>query len=864
MPRPRRADPSHAALLALLTVAVTLALVAAGGRGASPNPRPAPSAGSWRGLVGSRPRVAIGQRVIVLLKTPSLAQRVAAAGGRATDAQERRWTNNALAAQRLLLYRLAGEGVRLQPEHSFARVLDGFAAAVDPPGAALLERDPDVAGVYPVRPAYPASVSQQVLAEHEFAPEMGHRPDIGLSGIDGRGVTVALLDTGVDPTVPYLAGRVAPRGIDIVGGSPDAHAAAKPDDPSQLERHGTEMAGLIVGAGGPHGLAGVAPGATVLPIRVAGWQPDLEGHWSVYSRTDQLLAGLDRAVDPNGDGDAHDAARIAVVALSEPYAAFADGPEAQAVQGATALDTLVVASAGNDGLAGPGYGSISGPGGAPAALTVGALDTRVSTDEARIVVHAGLHAVFDGMLPLVGAVAPATRLDLAVAAPRGGLRTAGPATPRLVDFFDRSGGSIVAGRAALVSAGASPAPAAEHAATAGASAVLLYGSRPPAGSLGLDEDVPVPVVALPAAAAAPVLDGLRRGVQVGVSIGPARSQDNAEAGSVASFSSSGLAFDGRVKPDLVAPGVALATSDPGETADGSPRFATVNGSSAAAATVAGAAALLAQARPSLGASQLESLLVGAAAPVASSSVLAQGSGEVDAGGAAAAEVAAFPATLALSRSTGAGWHVRRRLLLQNLSTRAVKLVLDVQHTAEGAAAVDFSLQPRTLLLGRGRTATITIRARVVSQPSGAQPAEGAIEIHTLGGGLARVPWAIPFGPSSVDLLGAVHLSQAAFKPSDTAPALLVFNAGAVPRTPDGRQEVRPVQRLDIELVQRDGTDLGLLARLRDVLPGRYAFGLTGRNPTGGVLPTGAYVLRLTAWPTDGSRPTTRRVPFTVK
>src|SRR5439155_2567028 len=259
---------------------------------------------------------------------------------------------------------------------------------------------------------------------------------------------VSLLDTGVDPTVPYLAGRVAPRGIDIVGGSPAAHAAAKPDDPSQLERHGTEMAGLLVGAGGPDGLTGVAPGATVLPIRVAGWQPDAQGHWSIYSRTDQLLAGLDRAVDPKGDGDAHDAARVALVALSEPYAAFADGPEAQAVQGATTLDTLVVTPAGNDGLGGPGYGSISGPGGAPAALTVGALDTRVRTDEVRVVLHAGLRTVLDRMLPLAGALAPATRLDLPVAAPRGGLRGGVPRTPLLVDFFDRRGGSIVAGRAA--------------------------------------------------------------------------------------------------------------------------------------------------------------------------------------------------------------------------------------------------------------------------------------------------------------------------------------------------------------------------------------------------------------------------------
>ena len=36
------------------------------------------------------------------------------------------------------------------------------------------------------------------------------------------------------------------------------------------------MAGLLVGAGGPGGLRGIAPGATIFPIRVAGWQPNVE------------------------------------------------------------------------------------------------------------------------------------------------------------------------------------------------------------------------------------------------------------------------------------------------------------------------------------------------------------------------------------------------------------------------------------------------------------------------------------------------------------------------------------------------------------------------------------------------------------
>src|SRR2546430_1785434 len=222
----------------------------------------------------------------------------------------------------------------------------------------------------------------------EQASGAGHRPEVMLPGFDGRGVTIALLDTGVDKAQPFLRGRVQ-EGINVLSdGDFHALAATKPDDATRLERHGTEMAGLLVGAGGPEGLAGVATGASVLPIRVAGWQQDVAGGWAVYSRTDQLIAGLERAVDPNEDGDAHDAARIALVALAAPYAAFADAPDAQAVQGALALDTLVVAPAGNDCPGRPAFGSLSSPGGSPAALTVGAAAFRAPTEGGRGGAHA--------------------------------------------------------------------------------------------------------------------------------------------------------------------------------------------------------------------------------------------------------------------------------------------------------------------------------------------------------------------------------------------------------------------------------------------------------------------------------------------
>src|SRR4051794_27429874 len=761
--RTHRAEPHHALLLALVAAVATAVLLATGEKSTAQAPGPVTSAAGWRGLVGSRPRVAIGNRVIVLLRTPSLAQRVAAAGGIVGTRQERIWTNRTLAAQKLLVSRLSLQGVSVHPDYTFARVLDGFSAQVDSSAIPIIERDENVAGVYPVRVAYPSSISTRVLSRSDFGPDSGHWPDIGMSGMEGRGVTIALPDPGVDPAVPYLRGRIV-HGIDIVGGDAGALAAARPDDPSQLERHGTEMAGLLVGAGGPSGLAGVATGASVLPVRVAGWQPDALGHWAIYARSDQLIAGLDRAVDPNDDGDAHDAARVALVSLAAPFAGFADGPEALAAEGALALDTLVVAPAGNDGSAAAGYGDVSGPGGGAAVLTVGAIDARAHTDRVRVVVRAGLTTLFDGNAPLLGAVPPTRRLDLRVAVPRGTHGGAHRTAPRLTDFFTPRGISIVAGRAALVPIGASPAPAAARAATAGASVVLLYGRGPalPAGGLGLDESLPVPVVSIPTAAARAVLARIAHRQPVAVALRAAAGTPNVEQDRVASFSSSGLAFDGRVKPDLVAPGVGLATSDPGANPDGSPRFATVNGTSAAAATVAGAAALLAQARPSLGGSALSGLLVGNGKALQGEPVTAQGAGLVDVGAAAAGELAASPGTLALGRSSGAGWRVKASFTLTNLSTRTLRLSLAVRTQDEGAAAVDFSLHPGRIRLEQGKSVLVHLGAITASAPTGSTTTDGAIVVAVAGGGGVRVPWAIAFGASDVDLIPGATLSSKSF------------------------------------------------------------------------------------------------------
>ena len=158
---------------------------------------------------------------------------------------------------------------------------------------------------------------------------------------------------------------------------------------------------------------------------------------------------------------------------------------------------------------------------------------------------------------------------------------------------------------------------------------------------------------------------------------------------------------------------------------------------------------------------------------------------------------------------------------------------------------------------------VHVRARLSGKPVGTAPAEGFLVATPAAGGEVHLPWVILFGSRVPPALTALHLSAHSFRPSDAAPAQLSFVAGSVARAA-GRAAVLPLSSLDLELWSPGGGRIGLLARLRDVLPGRYSFGVTGRDPTGAVLPSGDYQLRLLAYGTEPGPPTVRTVGLTIK
>jgi len=226
-------------------------------------------------------------------------------------------------------------------------------------------------------------------------------------------------------------------------------------------------------------------------------------------------------------------------------------------------------------------------------------------------------------------------------------------------------------------------------------------------------------------------------------------------------------------------------------------------------------------------------------------------------------VAASPATLALGTSTIPGRKVRAAFTLTNLSSRRLAIALGIRTQHEGAAAVDFTLRPSHVVLRPGRSALVEVDALTASRAVGSETADGAVLGTVAGGGTIRVPWALAFDAKPVDLIAHASLSSTEFTASDTRPALLSLEAGRVIATAGG-VEVRPLARLDLVLRRANGANVGLLARVRDVLPGRYTFGLTGRGPGGAPLAPGRYVTVLLAYPADGGPPSRRQLGFTLR
>ncbi|MFI9170747.1 type VII secretion-associated serine protease mycosin [Streptomyces lincolnensis] len=149
----------------------------------------------------------------------------------------------------------------------------------------------------------------------------------------GKGITVAVIDTGVDRTNADLAGRVLP-GKDL---APDEQGG----EHSDYDGHGTGMAGLIAGTGaygGGKGAFGLSPGAKILPIRV----PNIEDAANQAEGDKQFTEVVPTAIRYAADAGA----QVINISLAIPEGS----PRlTTAVKYALGKGSLIFAGVGNDG-----------------------------------------------------------------------------------------------------------------------------------------------------------------------------------------------------------------------------------------------------------------------------------------------------------------------------------------------------------------------------------------------------------------------------------------------------------------------------------------------------------------------------------
>ena len=526
--------------------------------------------------------------------------------------------------------------------------------------------------------------------------------------------------------------------------------------------------------------------------------------------------------------------------------------------GAAALDTLVVAPAGNDGPAGPAFGSLSGPGGAPAALTVGAADLAPAALTSRLVVRDGLHVLLNRDVPVLASDAPSRRGST--------LRLMAVVDASNASFFTRGGMSRVAGSAVVVPAGRRSERAVATAAAAPARRSSCSAARAFPRALSAARRGARRPRARRAAGAA--RDGTQRNGRlevVAVGRRPAARSEPASAARIAGFSSWGLGFGGDPKPEVAAPGVGVVTVDPGVARRTGRR--TSWSSTAPAPRRRGGrreAAVVAQARPGLTAAGSRAALVGTADR--SRRRAGRGAGERPRSTSGRRRRAprsslepgdARVRPCAAARVVGAA-DVDASQRVDPLAAASSSAWL---RTTGGGVGVDAGEAHARAGPGRRRAA-----ARVGSSSetcAGVSP--GRSRIAPLTADALRVPWAVVTAPGQS---GADRHRPSSRRPP-SSPRTSIPPSLARPARPGqhaGRRgsRVEPVLRLDIRLRDDAGKDLGLLARLRDVLPGRYAFGLTGRGPNGGGCLPGAYSLTLLAFPAAGGRAGDASVVFTIR
>jgi hypothetical protein len=235
--------------------------------------------------------------------------------------------------------------------NNYEKVFHGIAVDIPEEQVSEIRDLPSVKQVFrnkEVRPVLEESVNQI------SANEIWDLLDAEGISVRGTGITIGIIDTGVDYTHADLGGCLG-QGCKVIDGFDFVN---NDNDPMDDHGHGTHVAATAAGNGI---LKGVAPDAKVVAYKVlnAGGSGSFSG----------VINAIERSVDPNQDGNFED--HLDVISLSLGGSGNPDDPQSQAIDNAVDAGVIAVIAAGNSG---PSSETIGSPGTARKAITVGAVN----------------------------------------------------------------------------------------------------------------------------------------------------------------------------------------------------------------------------------------------------------------------------------------------------------------------------------------------------------------------------------------------------------------------------------------------------------------------------------------------------------
>jgi subtilisin family serine protease len=602
-------------------------------------------------------------------------------------------------------------GVKFQERYAYDGVFNGLSIRTGSTRSNLAR----VAGVKAVYPVLDVALPDMQPAE---SPELFSA--LGLTGADaaqnelgltGTGVRVAVMDTGLDYHHPALGGCFGPGcrvvvGHDFVGDAFNASDTAAsipvnpvpvPDaDPDDCQGHGTHVSGIVGANDGATGLKGVAPGVTFGAYRVFG----CDGN----TTSDVMLAAMDRIL-----ADGADVLNMSIGASFQ----WPQYPTAQASDRLVRKGVVVVASAGNSGA--NGLYSLSAPSVGEKVISVASFDNTES--------RARVFTISDDNRPISfnqATAAPPAPSEGSTLMARTGTATSA------ADACDPLAAGSLAGRIALIRRGTCGFfVKATNAQNAGAVGVVIYNNVAGRQSITVagTPAVTIPVVSISDTDGVLINNRLAAGPVTltwtsNVSVTPV-----ATGNTVSGFSSYGASPNLSLKPDIGAPGGQIWSTYPLEKG----AFFNNSGTSMASPHVAGAVALLLEARPRTPPAAVRTLLQNTALPKNwwgnpalgfLDNVHRQGAGMLQIEDAIRATTQIEPSRLALGESEGAA--ATRELTIRNDAAAAVTYQLS--HAAALAtgpntfvpaffnapASVTFSAPSVTVPAGGIATVSVTI------------------------------------------------------------------------------------------------------------------------------------------------------------